>query len=106
MSHFVLLGDSIFDNPAYTKGGPDVVMQVRALFPKQWKACMVMMMMESRLSCPSQRGLTDLFFRSPPVWVCGCSSQLGRCGWDHCMRNGWTLVAKLKEDSLSTRCTW
>ena len=41
MSHLVLLGDSIFDNAAYTKGGPDVVTQIRALLPKAWKASLL-----------------------------------------------------------------
>jgi hypothetical protein len=31
MAHIVLLGDSIFDNAAYTNGGPDVIAQVRQL---------------------------------------------------------------------------
>jgi hypothetical protein len=33
-----LLGDSIFDNGAYTAGGPDVVSHLRALLPRDWKA--------------------------------------------------------------------
>jgi lysophospholipase L1-like esterase len=33
MTHVVLLGDSIFDNGAYTRGGPDVVTQLRGLLP-------------------------------------------------------------------------
>jgi len=33
MPHVVLIGDSIFDNAAYTEGGPDVVSQVRRLLP-------------------------------------------------------------------------
>ena len=33
MTHVVLLGDSIFDNAAYVRGGPDVVAQLRALLP-------------------------------------------------------------------------
>jgi hypothetical protein len=33
VSHIVLLGDSIFDNRAYTEGGPDVVSQVQELLP-------------------------------------------------------------------------
>lgn len=41
MSHLVLLGDSILDNAAYTRGGPDVVTQVRVLLPKQWKASLL-----------------------------------------------------------------
>ena len=36
--HVVLLGDSIFDNAAYTEGGPDVVTQLRALLPSGWSA--------------------------------------------------------------------
>src|SRR5678816_3159912 len=41
MPHLVLLGDSIFDNAAYTNGGPDVVAQLRALLPKDWKASLL-----------------------------------------------------------------
>lgn len=37
-SHVVLLGDSIFDNAAYTRGEPDVVSHLRALLPKGWTA--------------------------------------------------------------------
>ena len=33
MSHLILLGDSIFDNAADTKGGPDIVMQLNDLLP-------------------------------------------------------------------------
>lgn len=38
MSHLVLLGDSLFDNAAYTAGGPDVVGQLRGLLPSGWSA--------------------------------------------------------------------
>jgi hypothetical protein len=38
MTHVVLLGDSIFDNAAYTGGAPDVVRQVRQLLPRGSKA--------------------------------------------------------------------
>lgn len=38
MPHVVLLGDSIFDNGAYTGGGPDVVTQLRELLPAGWHA--------------------------------------------------------------------
>jgi lysophospholipase L1-like esterase len=38
MPHVVLLGDSIFDNGAYTRGGPDVVTQLRELLPAGWRA--------------------------------------------------------------------
>lgn len=41
MSHMALLGDSIFDNGAYTEGGPDVVSQVRDLLPRGWKATLL-----------------------------------------------------------------
>lgn len=38
MSHVVLLGDSIFDNAAYTGGAPDVVHRVRQRLPDGWRA--------------------------------------------------------------------
>ena len=38
MPHLVLLGDSIFDNAAYTAGGPDVVTQLRGELPAGWTA--------------------------------------------------------------------
>jgi hypothetical protein len=37
-NHIVLLGDSIFDNGAYTSGDPDVVTHLRGLLPPPWKA--------------------------------------------------------------------
>ena len=36
--HVVLLGDSIFDNAAYTRGEPDVVTHLRSLLPSDWRA--------------------------------------------------------------------
>ena len=41
MPHVVLLGDSIFDNAAYVRGGPDVVTQLAALLPAGWRATLV-----------------------------------------------------------------
>ena len=41
MAHLVLLGDSIFDNAAYTRGGPDVVSQVRKTLPPGWIASLL-----------------------------------------------------------------
>jgi hypothetical protein len=41
MPHLVLLGDSIFDNAAYTGGGPDVVSQIRELLPTGWTASLL-----------------------------------------------------------------
>lgn len=38
MKHIVLLGDSIFDNGAYVRGGPDVIRQLGAKLPEGWKA--------------------------------------------------------------------
>src|SRR4051812_34711938 len=35
--HVVLLGDSIFDNAAYTRGEPDVVTHLRRLLPDDWE---------------------------------------------------------------------
>jgi len=41
MGHVVLLGDSIFDNLAYVRGGPDVVRQLRGTLPLDWKASLL-----------------------------------------------------------------
>jgi hypothetical protein len=41
MGHVVLLGDSIFDNGAYTRGGADVVTQLRAVLPRDWAATLL-----------------------------------------------------------------
>ncbi len=40
MPHIVLLGDSIFDNAAYTAGGPDVIAQLRGQLPAGWTAAL------------------------------------------------------------------
>jgi hypothetical protein len=36
-----LLGDSIFDNAAYTGGEPDVVAHLRSMLPQNWKASLL-----------------------------------------------------------------
>ena len=36
--HIVLLGDSIFDNGAYTAGEPDVITHLRRIVPAEWRA--------------------------------------------------------------------
>ena len=36
--HVALIGDSIFDNAAYTRGAPDVVTHLRRLLPSDWSA--------------------------------------------------------------------
>lgn len=41
MGHVVLLGDSIFDNAAYVRGGPDVVRQLRSKLPADWDASLL-----------------------------------------------------------------
>jgi lysophospholipase L1-like esterase len=41
MPHVVLLGDSIFDNAAYTSGGPDVITQLSQLLPDSWSASLL-----------------------------------------------------------------
>ncbi|HEX8623229.1 MAG TPA: SGNH/GDSL hydrolase family protein [Allosphingosinicella sp.] len=41
MGHVVLLGDSIFDNLAYVRGGPDVVRQLRSKLPTDWDATLL-----------------------------------------------------------------
>jgi hypothetical protein len=41
MSHAVLLGDSIFDNAAYVRGGPAVIDQLRTALPGGWRATLL-----------------------------------------------------------------
>lgn len=38
MTHVVLLGDSVFDNAAYVRGGADVITHLRSLVPRGWRA--------------------------------------------------------------------
>ena len=38
MNGVVLLGDSVFDNAAYVRGGPDVTAQLNAVLPAGWAA--------------------------------------------------------------------
>jgi hypothetical protein len=39
--HIVLLGDSIFDNAAYVRGGADVVAHLRRMLPAGWSASLM-----------------------------------------------------------------
>jgi hypothetical protein len=41
MSHLVLLGDSIFDNRAYTGREPDVLTHLQEVLPSTWQATLV-----------------------------------------------------------------
>jgi hypothetical protein len=41
--HIALLGDSVFDNRAYTNGAADVAAHLRALLPDRWKVSLVAM---------------------------------------------------------------
>jgi hypothetical protein len=41
MTHIVLLGDSIFDNAAYVRGGPDVIAQLREVLPQGARATLL-----------------------------------------------------------------
>lgn len=41
MPHVALLGDSIFDNAAYVRGGPDVITHLRRELPPGWGATLL-----------------------------------------------------------------
>jgi lysophospholipase L1-like esterase len=41
MTHVALLGDSIFDNAAYVRGGADVITHLRRLAPEGWGATLL-----------------------------------------------------------------
>lgn len=54
MPHVVLLGDSIFDNSAYTLGGADVISQVRGFLPSGWQASLLAVDGATTEDVPSQ----------------------------------------------------
>jgi len=54
MTHLVLLGDSIFDNAAYTSGGPDVCSQVKRLLPPSWNATLLAVDGSTTINIPGQ----------------------------------------------------
>jgi hypothetical protein len=59
-----LLGDSIFDNGAYTQGGPDVISHLRGLLPG-WEATLIAVDGSTTQEIPAQlrmlpEGVTDL----------------------------------------------
>ena len=54
MPHVALLGDSIFDNAAYTRGEPDVVSHLRTMLPAEWTATLVAVDGATTASIPSQ----------------------------------------------------
>jgi hypothetical protein len=58
--HVVLLGDSIFDNRAYTRGAPDVVGHLRRVLPAGWRATLC------ALDGATTRTLAAQFSRLPP----------------------------------------
>jgi hypothetical protein len=41
MKYAVLLGDSVFDNAAYVRGGPDVIAQLKGKLPEGWRATLL-----------------------------------------------------------------
>ena len=65
MGQVVLLGDSIFDNGAYTSGGPDVITQLRALIPKGWRATLLAVDGD-RIDDVSRR--LSRLLQTPPTW--------------------------------------
>jgi GDSL-like Lipase/Acylhydrolase family len=60
MSHIMLLGDSIFDNGAYTLGEPDVVSHLRRRLPAPWRATLLAVDGATTASIPEQ------IARTPP----------------------------------------
>jgi hypothetical protein len=54
MRHLILLGDSIFDNAAYTRGEPDVVAHLRWLLPEGWRATLLAVDGATTQGVPSQ----------------------------------------------------
>lgn len=66
MGHIVLLGDSVFDNAAYTGAEPDVVTHLRNVLPAGWQATLCAVDGATTSGLPSQvrcvpAGATHLF---------------------------------------------
>lgn len=54
MGHIVLLGDSVFDNAAYTGSEPDVITHLRAVLPRDWQATLCAVDGATMNALPSQ----------------------------------------------------
>ena len=54
MGHIVLLGDSVFDNAAYTGSEPDVVTHLRSVLPSGWRATLCAVDGATTTALPSQ----------------------------------------------------
>lgn len=66
MGHIVLLGDSVFDNAAYTGPEPDVLSHLRTVLPAGWEATLCAVDGATTTALPSQirclpAGATHLF---------------------------------------------
>jgi hypothetical protein len=59
--HVVLLGDSIFDNSAYTRGEPDVVSHLHTMLPPPWRATL------AAVDGATTKGLASQISRVPPA---------------------------------------
>ena len=74
MPHVVLLGDSIFDNRAYTNGGPDFVTQLRDVLPPDWDASLAAI--DGHVTKDIARGYRDLLARQASTDI-GFNSLMG-----------------------------
>jgi len=82
MGHVILLGDSIFDNAAYVRGGPDVVRQLQGALPSGWRATLCAVDGATTRSVPSQiaqvpRDATHLVVSAGGNDALGASGVLG-----------------------------
>ena len=59
MPHIVLLGDSIFDNRAYTGREPDVITHLQDVLPDSWHATLVAIDGAATRGLPSQSEPSD-----------------------------------------------
>ena len=58
--HIVLLGDSIFDNHAYTGGEPDVASCLRQILPQNWRVTLRAVDGDTTADLPAQvRGMPE-----------------------------------------------
>jgi hypothetical protein len=86
MPHVVLLGDSIFDNAAYTSGGPAVIEQVTERLPRGWSATLLAVDGATTDGVPRQ--LSDL----PP----GATHLVLSVGGNDALRHAGILEMRVK----------
>jgi hypothetical protein len=87
--HIALLGDSVFDNGAYTSGGPDVAKQLTSMLPAGWRASLL------AVDGAMMGDLEHQLYRLPP----GVTNVVVSIGGNDVLENLDVLRLKVKSSS-------